>query len=48
MTTENAGKGLEGQVAMVTGGAKRVGRSIALGLAAEGADVVVNYMESKA
>jgi NAD(P)-dependent dehydrogenase (short-subunit alcohol dehydrogenase family) len=43
-----AGKGLEGQVALVTGGAKRVGRSIALGLAAEGADVVVNYMESKA
>ena len=42
-----AGKGLEGQVALVTGGAKRVGRSIALGLAAEGADVVVNYMESK-
>jgi len=48
MTTEMAGKGLEGQVALVTGGAKRVGRSIALGLAAEGADVVVNYMESKA
>jgi NAD(P)-dependent dehydrogenase (short-subunit alcohol dehydrogenase family) len=43
-----AGKGLEGQVALVTGGAKRVGRSIALGLAAEGADVVVNYLESKA
>jgi NAD(P)-dependent dehydrogenase (short-subunit alcohol dehydrogenase family) len=43
-----AGKTLEGQVALVTGGAKRVGRSIALGLASEGADVVVNYMESKA
>jgi NAD(P)-dependent dehydrogenase (short-subunit alcohol dehydrogenase family) len=43
-----AGKGLEGQVALVTGGAKRVGRSIALGLAAEGADVVVNYLESQA
>jgi NAD(P)-dependent dehydrogenase (short-subunit alcohol dehydrogenase family) len=43
-----AGKGLEGQVALVTGGAKRVGRSIALGLAAEGADVVVNYLGSKA
>jgi NAD(P)-dependent dehydrogenase (short-subunit alcohol dehydrogenase family) len=42
------GTGLEGQVALVTGGAKRVGRSIALGLASEGADVVVNYMESKA
>ena len=43
-----AGKGLEGQVALVTGGAKRVGRSIALGLASDGANVVVNYMESKA
>ena len=43
-----AGKALEGQVALVTGGAKRVGRSIALRLASEGADVVVNYMESKA
>jgi len=42
------GKGLEGQVALVTGGAKRVGRSIALGLASEGADVVVNYLGSKA
>ena len=43
-----AGKALDGQVALFTGGAKRVGRSIALRLASEGADVVVNYMESKA
>jgi NAD(P)-dependent dehydrogenase (short-subunit alcohol dehydrogenase family) len=43
-----AGKALEGQVALVTGGAKRVGRSIALRLGSEGADVAVNYMESKA
>jgi NAD(P)-dependent dehydrogenase (short-subunit alcohol dehydrogenase family) len=43
-----AGKALEGQVALVTGGAKRIGRSIALRLASEGADVAVNYMESKA
>jgi NAD(P)-dependent dehydrogenase (short-subunit alcohol dehydrogenase family) len=43
-----AGKALDGQVALVTGGAKRIGRSIALRLASEGADVVVNYMESKA
>ena len=48
MTTEKTGKALDGQVALVTGGAKRVGRSIALRLASEGADVVVNYMESKA
>ncbi|MFZ0212313.1 MAG: 3-oxoacyl-ACP reductase family protein [Candidatus Acidiferrales bacterium] len=40
-------KVLAGQVALVTGGAKRIGRSIAEKLAAEGADVVINYASSQ-
>ena len=35
--------GLEGRLALVTGGSRGIGRGIALGLAADGADVVVNY-----
>ncbi|HEV2299333.1 MAG TPA: 3-oxoacyl-ACP reductase family protein [Candidatus Acidoferrales bacterium] len=38
---------LEGRVALITGGAKRIGRSIAEKLAAEGADVVINYASSQ-
>ena len=41
-------KSLAGQVALITGAAKRIGRSIALRLAAEGADIIVNYAGSRA
>ena len=40
-------KGLQGQVAIVTGAAKRIGRSIALKFAEAGANVVVNYQGSE-
>jgi NAD(P)-dependent dehydrogenase (short-subunit alcohol dehydrogenase family) len=40
--------GLKGKVALVTGGARDIGREISLTLAAEGATVAVNYLHSKA
>jgi len=41
-------KPLEGHVAIVTGGARRIGRTISLTLAAAGANVVVHYLTSAA
>ena len=39
---------ISGQTALVTGGAKRLGRAIALALADAGVNVVVHYNESEA
>lgn len=39
--------GLEGRAALVTGGSRRIGRSIALGLARAGADVAVTFRRSE-
>jgi 3-oxoacyl-[acyl-carrier protein] reductase/pteridine reductase len=39
---------LQGKVALVTGAAKRIGRTLALALAGEGADIAITYKDSEA
>jgi pteridine reductase len=46
--THSQGKELEGKVALVTGGAVRIGRALALALAGRGAAVAVHYGNSAA
>ena len=42
------GQSLQGKAALVTGGSRGIGRAIALGLAAQGATVVIGYLKNDA
>jgi len=46
--TKEAGLDINGQIALVTGGAKRIGRAIAIDLARRGCDIAVHYRTSAA
>jgi pteridine reductase len=46
MPSAKSGESLAGRVALVTGSAKRLGRTVALRLAEEGADVVIHHRSS--
>lgn len=44
---EDRKRKLENKVALVTGSSRGIGRAIAIKLAEEGADVVINYQNAK-
>jgi NAD(P)-dependent dehydrogenase (short-subunit alcohol dehydrogenase family) len=44
---ENIMSKLTGKIALVTGGNRNIGRETALGLAAQGADIIITYREQK-
>lgn len=47
MATQAGGKALQGKVALVTGGVRRIGRAIALALAEEGCAIAINARASR-